>query len=85
LKLNGTYQLLVCAEICNILGGSIRNIEKHTEASVVGSKETELEINADTSKYLVMSRDQNAGQNHNIKTDNSFFEKVEQLRYLGTN
>jgi len=30
-----------------------------------------------------MSRDQNAGQNHNIKTDNKSFERVEQFRYLG--
>jgi hypothetical protein len=31
-----------------------------------------------------MSRDQNAGQNHNIKVDNKSFEGVEQFRYLGT-
>ena len=33
---------------------------------------------------LVMSQDQNAGQSHNIKTDNSSFEKVEEFKYLGT-
>jgi hypothetical protein len=32
---------------------------------------------------MVMSWDQNAGQNHIIKTDNSS-ERVEQLKYLGT-
>jgi hypothetical protein len=32
-----------------------------------------------------MSRDQNAGRNHDINTDNSFFEKVEQFTPLGTN
>jgi hypothetical protein len=35
-------------------------------------------------KYMVMSRDQNAGQNHNIKLDNKSFEGVEQFKYLGT-
>jgi len=35
-------------------------------------------------KYLVMSRDQNAGRSHNVKTDNSSSERVEQFRYLGT-
>jgi len=35
--------------------------------------------------YIVMSRDQNAGQSHNMKTDNSSFEEVEELKYLGTN
>jgi hypothetical protein len=32
---------------------------------------------------MVMSRDQNAGRSHNIKTDNGFFERVEELKYLG--
>jgi len=34
-------------------------------------------------KYIVMSQDQNAGQNHNIKFENNFFERAEQFRYLG--
>ena len=29
-----------------------------------------------------MSQDQNAGQSHNIKIDNSFFESVEQFKYV---
>jgi len=33
---------------------------------------------------MVMSRDQNAGRNHNVKTDNSSFERAEQFKYLGT-
>jgi hypothetical protein len=32
-----------------------------------------------------MSWDQNAGRSHNIKIDNSFFERMEHLRYLGKN
>jgi hypothetical protein len=36
-------------------------------------------------KYMVMSRDQNVGRNHSIKTDNNSFERVEQFKYLGTN
>jgi len=35
-------------------------------------------------KYMVMSRDQNAGQGHNIKIDNSSFEMVEEFKYLET-
>jgi len=31
-----------------------------------------------------MSRDQNAGRSHNIKTNNNPFESVEQFKYLGT-
>jgi hypothetical protein len=32
---------------------------------------------------MVISRDQNAGRSHSIKTDNSFFERVEQFKCLG--
>ena len=41
-------------------------------------------MNADKTKYMVMSRDQNAGRSHNIKIDNSSFERVEEFRYLET-
>ena len=34
---------------------------------------------------MVMSRDQNAGRSHSMKTDSSSFERVEQIKYLGTN
>ena len=32
---------------------------------------------------MVKSRDQNAGQSHNIKIDNGSFERVEQFKYSG--
>jgi hypothetical protein len=41
-------------------------------------------VNADKTKYMVMSQDQNAGQKHNIKFDNSSFEKMDEFKYLGT-
>jgi len=33
---------------------------------------------------MVMSRDQNAGRIHNVRMDNSTFERVEEFKYLGT-
>jgi hypothetical protein len=69
LKLNGTRQLLVCADDINILGRSIHAIKKNTKALVVASKEIGLEVNAEKTKYVVMSHNQNARQNHNIKLD----------------
>ena len=84
LKLNGTHQLFVYADDVNIMGGSVHTIQKNTEAVVVARKEIWLEVNADKTKNIVMSWDQNAGRSHNIKIDNSAFESVEQFKYLGT-
>ena len=33
---------------------------------------------------MVMSREQNAGQIHSVRIDNSTFERVEEFKYLGT-
>jgi hypothetical protein len=83
LKLNGTHQLLVYADDVNILGGRTHSIKKNAEDLVIASKETGLEENAEKTKYIVMSRNQNAGHNHNIKMDNKSFERVEEFIYLG--
>jgi len=84
LKLDGTHQLLVYADDVNILGGSVHTIKKNTEALIVASKEIGLEVNVDKTKYMVMSRDQNAGRSHNMKIDNSSIERVEEFKYLRT-
>ena len=72
------------ANDANILGRSVHTIKENTEALVIASKEIGLEVNADKTKYMVMSRDQNARRCHDIKIDNSCSESVEQFRYLGT-
>ena len=46
-------------------------------------KEIGLEVNADKTKYMCMSRDQNAGRGYSVKIDNSSFERVEEFKYLG--
>jgi hypothetical protein len=48
------------------------------------SKEVGLEINVDKTKYMLLSRHQNVGQNRNIKIANRSFENVSQFKYLGT-
>jgi hypothetical protein len=73
LKLNGTYQLLVYADGDNILGGSVHTVKENAETSVVASKETRIDVNGDKTKYMVMTRDQNAGRSHNTKIFSSFF------------
>jgi len=51
---------------------------------LVSSKEIDLEVKADKTKYMVMFRDQNAGRYHNINLDNRSFRRVEEFKYLGT-
>ena len=50
----------------------------------VATREIGLDVNADKTKYMIMSRDQNAGRSCSMKTDNSSIERVEQFKYLGT-
>jgi sorting nexin-29 len=84
LKFNVTHQLLVYADDVNILGESKRTVKVNAEALIVARKEIGLEVNAGETKYMIMSRDQNAGRSQGIKTDNSSFDRVEDFRYLGT-
>jgi hypothetical protein len=49
---------------------------------LVASKKTGLEINADKTKYMVMSQDEDAGWSHSMKSDYRSFERVEELKYL---
>jgi hypothetical protein len=79
LKLNGTYQLLVYTDDVSILGGSVHIMKKNTETLVVAIKEISVEVYADKSKYVVMSRNQDAGRSHSIKFDNSSFEMMEEF------
>jgi len=51
---------------------------------IVTSKESGLDVSADKTKYMVMSRDKNGGRSRSTKIDNSSFERVEEVKYLGT-
>jgi hypothetical protein len=81
LKLNGTPQLLVYADDVNILGGSILTVRKNTKVLLIASKEFDLEVNAETTKYMVMYRDQNATQNSDIQIGDEFSERAEKFKY----
>ena len=57
----------------------IRIIE--AEVLVAATREIGLEVSADKTKYMVMSRDQNAGRIHSVRNDNITFERVEEFKY----
>ena len=59
-------------------------MKENAEALLVATKEIGLEVNADKTKYMVMSLDWNAGRGHSVKIDNNSIERVKEFKYLGT-
>jgi hypothetical protein len=55
LELNGTHQLLVYANVVNLLDHSISTIKEKTESLLQASRNIGLEINAEKTKYMIMS------------------------------
>jgi hypothetical protein len=47
--------------------GTGTHLSQNRGALIVDSKETELKVNADKTKYMIMSRVQNAGGNQSVK------------------
>jgi hypothetical protein len=80
--ISARFMLMMLIYYC--IGGSVYTIKKNTDALGIATKENGLEVNDDKTKYMVMSRDQNAVRRHNIKLENRSFERVEEFKYLGT-
>jgi hypothetical protein len=67
LKLKGVHQLLVYVAVVNLLGDNMHTIKENTETLIDASKGVSLEVNTEKTKYMLLSRHQNAGQNHDIE------------------
>jgi hypothetical protein len=61
LKLNGTHQLLVYADDVNALGDNMDTINRNKETLNDAIKEVGLEVNAEKTKYMLMSCHQEGG------------------------
>jgi ribosomal protein S2 len=66
------------------LGDKIDTINTNTETLIDASKEVGLEVDAEKTKYMLLSCHRNRGQNHDLKIANRCFEDVAQFKYLGT-
>jgi hypothetical protein len=81
MKLNGTRQLLVSADDVNLLGDNTENMKRNTDTLTGASKDDDLEVNTQKAKYMLLSRHQNARQNHDM-IDIRCFKSVAQFKYL---
>jgi hypothetical protein len=66
----------------NLLSDNTHTVKKNTEALFDASKVVGLEVNRQT-KYVLLSRHQNGGQNQDIQIANRCSENVAQLTFLG--
>jgi hypothetical protein len=67
LNLNWTHQFLAYADAVNLLGDNIDTRKRNTETLIDASKEVGLEVNVEKTKYMLVSRYQNADQIRRIK------------------
>jgi hypothetical protein len=84
LELNGTHQLLVYDDYVNLLGDSMNTIKESTETLIGASRDIGLKINAEKTKYMIMSCHLYSGQNQHIRISHELFESVAKSKYLGT-
>jgi hypothetical protein len=59
----------------DLLEDNIDTTNKNAEILIDAGKEVRLEANVEKTKYMLVSRDQNAGRNRDMKVANRSFEK----------
>jgi hypothetical protein len=78
-EFNQILQILVYADDANSLSDSVIIIEEKTRKLIEASRDIGLEINAEMTKYMIMSRHPKSGQNQNM-IGNGSFENVAKFK-----
>jgi hypothetical protein len=81
-EVSGAHRPLVYADNINLLSSNINTIKQNTKTLLEASWDVGLEINAEKTKYMIMSHYQNSGHNQNIRIANESFENVAKFTYL---
>jgi hypothetical protein len=68
----------------NLMGDNTYTINKNTQTLIDDSREVSLEVDTEKTKYMLLSRHQNAGQIYDITIANRSFENVAQFKYVGS-
>jgi hypothetical protein len=61
---------LVYADDVNLLGDSVNIVKEKSETHFAASRDIGLEINAEKTKFMIMPRNPNSGQNQDIRIAN---------------
>jgi hypothetical protein len=84
IEIKNRHQLFFHDDDVNLLGDSVNTIKENSETHLESSRDIGLEINEERTKYMIMSRHPNAGQNRNIRIADESFGNVAKFKYLGT-
>ena len=81
--LTPSHLIQFAPDISTLYGLYVRTL--NAEALVAATREIGLEVSADKTKYMVMSRDQITGRNQSVRIDNSTLERVaiQKFKYQG--
>jgi hypothetical protein len=72
------------ADDVNLLGNSKYAIRENGETLLEASRDVGPKINAEKTKYMIISHHPNSGQNQHIRTAIESFENVAKFKYMGT-
>jgi hypothetical protein len=75
---------ITCIDYVNLFGDIINTLKENTKTLLEATRDAGIEINAEKTKYMIMSRHPNSGQKQNIRIANESFGNVATFKYLGT-